>query len=189
MTTGQISHRLAVTPQMEKPIPMSRKTRAVRVLIAFGAVAVLGTAACGNAEDGTSDATANAPTAAPNADAPPDAGSTEVAIEMIDIAYRTDDLVFSAGETVKFDFTNRGVVAHEAVIGDLHAQEDHEDTMSGGGGHDDSGEAHEGVAAVTVQPGETTELDYTFAESGEIFVGCHVPGHWAAGMKAAITVN
>lgn len=165
---------------------MTSKQGAVRILLAVGIVAALGTAACGNAEDGTSGATANAPTAAPSADAPPDAGSTEVAIEMIDIAYRTDDLVFSAGETVKFVFTNRGVVAHEAVVGDLHAQEDHEEVMSGGGGHGGHGG---GVAAVTVQPGETTELHYTFEEPGEIFVGCHVPGHWAAGMKAAITVN
>lgn len=32
-------------------------------------------------------------------------------------------------------------------------------------------------------------MTYTFAEAGEVLAGCHVVGHYAGGMKAAITVT
>ena len=38
-------------------------------------------------------------------------------------------------------------------------------------------------------PGETKTLDYTIVTPGAYKVGCHVNGHYAAGMKAAITVT
>ena len=40
-----------------------------------------------------------------------------------------------------------------------------------------------------VQPGELGELSYTFSEPGSYEVGCHQPGHYAAGMKIDVTVK
>lgn len=37
--------------------------------------------------------------------------------------------------------------------------------------------------AMTVPAGETHELTRTFTEAGDILMGCHVPGHYAAGMR------
>jgi uncharacterized cupredoxin-like copper-binding protein len=43
--------------------------------------------------------------------------------------------------------------------------------------------------AITLQPGETKTLEYTFEEAGELLAGCHEPGHYDAGMVATITVE
>ena len=43
--------------------------------------------------------------------------------------------------------------------------------------------------AVTVEPGESATLTYTFEEAGTVEVGCHQPGHYKAGMKMQIDVN
>ena len=43
--------------------------------------------------------------------------------------------------------------------------------------------------AFMIEPGETKELTWHFTEGGEVLIGCHVPGHYAAGMKAEISVE
>lgn len=50
---------------------------------------------------------------------------------------------------------------------------------------------HESEASlgISLKPGETKELTYTFNETGQTFAGCHVAGHYTGGMKAAITVT
>jgi uncharacterized cupredoxin-like copper-binding protein len=35
----------------------------------------------------------------------------------------------------------------------------------------------------------TVDFDYHFSNGDEVMIGCHLPGHWAMGMKAAITVH
>jgi uncharacterized cupredoxin-like copper-binding protein len=91
---------------------------------------------------------------------------------------------FAVGETVVFEVTNAGEVAHEMYLGDEAAQAAHAEEMAemGGMGHDEPG-------GVTVEPGATEELEYTFTEAGEILAGCHEPGHYEAGMVTALTVT
>lgn len=112
-------------------------------------------------------------------------GATKtVRIEMRDLAYSPDAVTVDKGATVRFVFTNKGKVPHDAFIGDEAAQADHEEAMqmpdmSGGGG---------GGGAITVEPGRTGELTHTFAETGDLLIGCHQPGHYDAGMKVTVTV-
>jgi uncharacterized cupredoxin-like copper-binding protein len=90
-----------------------------------------------------------------------------------------------AGVPVTFVVTNTGTVLHEFTLGDEDAQADHEQEMLEAGGmvmHDDPN-------AIGVEPGETKELTWTFDEPGQTLAGCHVIGHYAAGMKADITVE
>lgn len=91
-------------------------------------------------------------------------------------------LEVESGETVTFVVTNEGEQEHEFVLGDLAYQESHAEEMAAGGMH------HEGNA-VTVAPGATEELTWTFPEEGEVLYGCHVAGHYAAGMVGAISVS
>lgn len=72
---------------------------------------------------------------------------------------------------------------HEFYIGDEEAQAEHEQEMQAGG------MTHDEPAGISVPPGETKELTFTFAEPGETLAGCHEPGHYAGGMKATITVG
>jgi uncharacterized cupredoxin-like copper-binding protein len=44
------------------------------------------------------------------------------------------------------------------------------------------------AGALTVPPGATRHLTWTFDKPGVVLYGCHVLGHWAAGMKGTIVV-
>ena len=108
---------------------------------------------------------------------------------MVDIAFEPDKLQVEAGETVRFVFRNTGEVAHDAFIGDSDAQADHEAEMreADDDGHD-GGHGDEPEDAVTVEPGESGELTYTFDDPGTLEIGCHQEGHYADGMKTSIEV-
>lgn len=92
-----------------------------------------------------------------------------------------ETLEVGAGETVTFVVTNEGDQQHEFVLGDRSYQEGHADAMAEGSMH------HEGNA-VTVAPGETQELTWTFPSKGEVLYGCHVSGHYEGGMFGVIRI-
>lgn len=93
------------------------------------------------------------------------------------------DFEVSVGETVGFIVTNGGQVPHEFYVGTAEDQIAHEDEMVAG--HS----MHDHANSVTVDPGKTKTLVLTFARAGSLEVGCHVPGHWDAGMRGTITVR
>lgn len=139
-------------------------------LVPLGAVA-LALAGCG--DNGTS--------------ASDHAADRTVEVDMVDIDFEPTDLEVAAGETVRFVFTNRGEVAHDAVIGDAAAQADHAADMADdhGGGHGD-----DDSDAVTVEPGHSAEITHTFGtDDDELLIGCHQPGHYDAGMVTTIHVS
>lgn len=103
---------------------------------------------------------------------------------MADISFEPAGISVNVGETIHFVFTNNGQLPHEAVIGDQAAQDEHEAEMGEGMS------MHENEPGeVEVAPGETGTLDYTFDTAGTFLVGCHIVGHYAAGMKITITVS
>ena len=88
-----------------------------------------------------------------------------------------------AGVPVTFVVMNAGAIDHEFYVGDEAAQAEHEEEMMAGGMR------HDEPDGISVKPGETKELIHTFEAPGEMLAGCHEPGHYTAGMKAAITVT
>lgn len=110
--------------------------------------------------------------------------SRTVDVTMRDIYYEPASVEVKVGETVKFVFHNEGDIVHDAFIGDEAAQAAHAKEMHGseGGHHGDEDDA------VTVDPGKTASLTYTFDKPATLLIGCHQAGHYAAGMKIAVTV-
>lgn len=108
---------------------------------------------------------------------------------MEDIRFDQTELTIAAGTTVEFRFTNSGKVAHDAFVGDAAAQQEHEADMADMASMGDMGSHGHGDPAITVQPGGADSLTYTFEQPGTYEVGCHQPGHYAAGMKMTITVT
>jgi uncharacterized cupredoxin-like copper-binding protein len=110
--------------------------------------------------------------------------SRTIDVTMRDIHYDPASVEVKAGETVKFVFHNEGDIVHDAFIGDEAAQAAHEKEMrnSDGGHHGD------GDDALTVDPGKTGSLTYTFDKPATLVIGCHQAGHYTAGMKIAVTV-
>lgn len=93
-------------------------------------------------------------------------------------------LTVPAGVPVTFVVHNVGATDHEFYLGDEEAQADHAQEMASMGGM-----THDKTSGIGVEPGETKELTYTFEEPGETLAGCHVAGHYGAGMKASIAVT
>ncbi len=110
-----------------------------------------------------------------------------VDVTMRDISYDPAAVTVKAGETVKFVFHNEGDIRHDAFLGDEDAQADHEKEMrkEGSSGMD----GHHSDDAITVDPGETGSLTHTFKAGDVVIIGCHEPGHYATGMKIAVTVT
>ena len=116
-----------------------------------------------------------------------------VKITMLDNRYEPSEVTVQKGQAVSFEFTNKGTVNHEALVGDEQAQADHAEEMkrSASGGHGDmEGMEHAGAeGVVTVEPGSSDSITTTFDDSGTILIGCHVPLHYEQGMKATVTVT
>lgn len=115
-------------------------------------------------------------------------GARTVKVEMRDISYSIKTLDVTKGETIKFEFSNTGKAEHDAFVGDEMAQTDHEKEMSSGSNSGMSTDHGSDPNAITVKPGKTGELTYTFDKAGTILIGCHETGHYAAGMKISVTV-
>ena len=117
-----------------------------------------------------------------------DAASADRVVEIIasdDFRFDPAAIEVSAGETVMFRVTNSGAIPHDFTLGDQATQQSHAEDM----------EAMAGMAmpdepnAMVLAPGETRELTWHFTEAGDLLIGCHQIGHYAAGMMAQVTVQ
>ena len=108
----------------------------------------------------------------------------DVPVVMTDaMRFVPDAITVKAGEPITFVVTNDGLIVHEFFGGTQDDQDVHAVEMAAGGmshGHDN---------AVSVKPGGTASLTMTFVKVGSLLVGCHEPGHYAAGMKATLTIS
>ncbi len=118
---------------------------------------------------------------------PADPAEADRSVEIVandDFRFTPPALTVVAGETVTFRIVNAGQVAHDFTLGDQAAQDEHEAQMA-----EDGMIMSDAPNAVTVQAGETEELTWRFTEAGTVLIGCHQPGHYAAGMTGEITVG
>lgn len=87
-----------------------------------------------------------------------------------------------AGATVRFVVHNEDPIEHELIVGDDAAHRRHEVGRDGHHHGDVAGE-------VSVPAGATATTTYRFTGDGPVTFGCHVPGHWAYGMRGLILVS
>jgi uncharacterized cupredoxin-like copper-binding protein len=88
---------------------------------------------------------------------------------------------FEPAETVTFVVENTDPIDHEFILGDRSVQLAHERGT----------ESHHPPrpGEMTVPAGETASTTYTFTEAGGLILGCHLPGHYAFGMRATVSVG
>jgi uncharacterized cupredoxin-like copper-binding protein len=103
----------------------------------------------------------------------------------------SDDMRFTpanwqatSGETVRIQVVNTGKVRHEFIIGTEAELKAHADDMK----KSKTAHHHHGSNAVSVAPGGTGELVWTFADAGVLHIACFEPGHYDAGMRGTISV-
>jgi uncharacterized cupredoxin-like copper-binding protein len=95
--------------------------------------------------------------------------------------FHPEAFAFEAGTTVTFVVENADPIDHEFILGDEGVQLAHERGT----------EAYHPPrpGEMTVPAGETATTTYTFTEAGELIIGCHLPGHYAYGMRAPVRVG
>lgn len=103
-----------------------------------------------------------------------------------DFRFDPAELAVEAGEIITFRVINQGVLPHEFTLGDEATQAEHEEEMAG----------MEGMAMSVDEPnsiglaaGEAKEITWRFTEPGTVLIGCHTPGHYAAGMRGEVAVQ
>lgn len=95
--------------------------------------------------------------------------------------FSLEELRVRPGETIRFVLRNTDPIPHELIVGDQSVQDVHE--VGTDAEHADR------PGEVSVAPGATAVTTYRFGKAGgTMLFGCHLPGHWAYGMKGTITV-
>ena len=132
-------------------------------------------------------------------------GSQVIVVKMSNMTFEPASMTVHVGDTVTFRFVNTDTIPHEAVIGDAAYQLRHaammntmnsmtmtSTTIAHEHGRARAASAHPGMNdpnAVTVAPGATGTIVYSFGKVTQLQIGCHEPGHYEAGMKAIIDVK
>jgi uncharacterized cupredoxin-like copper-binding protein len=113
------------------------------------------------------------------------AAGTRVEVALTDaLRMEPASITVPAGVPITFVVTNSGAIDHEFYLGDEAAQTEHAAEMTEMGGM-----THDEPDGIALEPGETKELIHTFDSAGISLAGCHVAGHYSAGMKAEIAVS
>jgi uncharacterized cupredoxin-like copper-binding protein len=99
------------------------------------------------------------------------------------LRFAPEQLRVRSGETIAFEIRNPGAVPHEFFIGTSVEQQQHEREMASGA------PMHAEPGQVDVPAGGTARLVYSFDQPGTLEFGCHVAGHFPAGMRGTITVS
>ena len=107
-------------------------------------------------------------------------GPRTVQIRIRHSAFSVRSIDVEPGEAVRFVIRNTDPIDHEFIVGDRAVQIAHER------GTEAFHPPRPGE--VTVPAGGTVETTYTFGTSDLLF-GCHLPGHYAYGMRGALLVG
>lgn len=110
-----------------------------------------------------------------------ESGEQTVHVRLRYSRFQPETFEFGAGTTVTFVVSNADPIDHEFIFGDEAVQLAHERGT----------EAYHPPrpGEMTVPAGATATTTYTFTEPGELILGCHLPGHYAYGMRAVVRVE
>jgi len=90
------------------------------------------------------------------------------------------ELAVPLGTIVQFTVRNDDPIAHELIVGDdeVHVR------------HEAGNEPHHGdkPGEVSVPAGTTASTTYRFDQPGTFVFACHLPGHFAYGMRGVVRV-
>ncbi|MHA3904954.1 cupredoxin domain-containing protein [Castellaniella sp. WN] len=96
-----------------------------------------------------------------------------------------DRIAVRPGESVRLKIHNAGRLPHEIVLGKMDEILTHAKEMRA---HPDMPPHHE-ANALTLDPGQSGELAWTFTHGGALDFACTLPGHYEAGMKGRFVIG
>lgn len=126
----------------------------------------------------------------------------KVTIILTDFKFTPAKITLRAGVPTEIVLLNKGKVEHEFLVYETPKGKitDWDEYAIANTYFKDMGEVEgefEGIGAVAgtsifeveVKPGKRAELKFTPARKGTFEIGCHVEGHYEAGMKGTLTVK
>ena len=140
---------------------------------------------------------AGSPPATPPIRAGTSGAPREVNVVLKDWVFLPDPVDVVPGETVLLHVINGGLEVHELVIGDQAVQDAWEVAESAHADPPPGPTPAVSVAAdvagirVVVASGQRIDLSWAVPDAtatGRLILGCHIPGHWAKGMRAAVRI-
>lgn len=104
-----------------------------------------------------------------------------IEIDIVHSRFSPERIDVRAGERVRFLIRNGDPIDHEFILGDEHVQLIHEEGT----------EAHHGTVPGEVSIPALAEAvtTYRFDGSGELIIGCHLPGHYDYGMRGEVRIR
>ncbi|MFW8635668.1 cupredoxin domain-containing protein [Cribrihabitans pelagius] len=121
--------------------------------------------------------------------ASPEHAARTVEITMLEtggggMIFEPAELAFRKGETVLLKAVNGGEMVHELVLDTKARNAMHGEMMKKG-----MEGSHASANAITLAPGETGGIAWTFSNAGTFEFACLIPGHYEAGMSGTIAVE
>lgn len=103
--------------------------------------------------------------------------------------FNPSEIEVETGEVVRFVIENTGILHHSFTMGNKQWHQEHESEMQGISGEELDSHMQDEPNGTVVPPGETRSLTWKFEDSGVVEIGCHIPGHYPAGMTGEIEVG
>jgi uncharacterized cupredoxin-like copper-binding protein len=108
-------------------------------------------------------------------------GDVTVTLDVRDSSFAPTRIAVRQHTTVTFEIANHDPIAHEFIVGgpEVHAL------------HESGNHAQHGAVPgeVSIPPGEIGTTTYEFHTPGRVLFACHLPGHFAYGMKGIVVVR
>ncbi|SHF66607.1 Uncharacterized copper-binding protein, cupredoxin-like subfamily [Litoreibacter ascidiaceicola] len=95
----------------------------------------------------------------------------------------SEDLNIAAGETIRFNITNKGELEHEFVLDTIERNAEHKIEMA------KMDMEHDDPNSIRLDAGASGEIVWTFANAGAFEAACLIAGHYESGMYREIAVS
>ena len=130
-----------------------------------------------------------------------------IKVKMYDNYYQPNSFSIKAGETIKFEVENLGILVHEFNIANKMMHIKHQPEMSKMAENGillpfsidkekmkkmakmDKSMGHSHSNSVLLEPKQKGEIIWKFINAVNIEIACNVPGHYQAGMIAKVNIN
>lgn len=114
--------------------------------------------------------------------------SRVISIDLLDFRFEPAVVDVRLGESVQFVAVNHSDLSHELFIGSSVEQDQHH-ALHATAPPDMQNELDEGTTGIYVPARGTAQLTYRFDHEGDVVMGCHLIGHFEAGMHGVIRVT
>jgi len=116
------------------------------------------------------------------------AGAQTIRVDLLNFRFDPSTIDVAVGEEVRFVAVNPTDLPHELFVGSPAEQDSHA-RLHAGAAPAAGGPPEDAAHGVYVAAHGTAQFTYRFEEAGDTLMGCHLVGHWEAGMVGVVRVH